>query len=49
MATKSNKAVTELPYFRLSLLSYLRDAHPDKSTAPDFIALRGDTAAETYK
>ena len=49
MATKSKTAVTERPYFRLSLLSYLRDAHLDKSTDPDFIALRGDTAAETYK
>lgn len=48
MATKTKTTVTELSYFRLSLLSYLRDTHPEKATDPDFIALRGDTAAETY-
>jgi hypothetical protein len=48
MATKSKTTVTELSYFRLSLLSYLRDTHPDKSTDHDFIAVRGDTAAEAY-
>lgn len=48
MATKTKTTVTELSYFRLSLLSYLRDTHPDKATDHDFIAVRGDTAAETY-
>lgn len=48
MATKSETTVTELSYFRLSLLSYLRDTHPDKATDLNFIALRGDTAAEAY-
>lgn len=48
MATKSKTTVTELSYFRLSLLSYLRDTHPDKATDHDFIALRGDAAAEAY-
>lgn len=42
------KTVTELSYFRLSLLSYLRDTHPDKATDHDFIAVRGDTAASSY-
>lgn len=48
MATKSKTAVTELSYFRLSLLSYLRDTHPDKATDLEFVALRGDAATETY-
>lgn len=48
MATKPKTAVTELSYFRLSLLSYLRDTHPDKAIDHEFIAVRGDAAAETY-
>lgn len=48
MATKPNTSVVELSYFRLSLLSYLRDTHPDKATDHDFIAERGDAAAEAY-
>lgn len=48
MATKLKTAVAELSYFRLSLLSYLRDTHPDKATNHDFIAMRGDIAAEVY-
>ena len=38
----------ELNYFRLNLLSYLRDAHPDKAGDLKFIAARGDLAAEAY-
>ncbi|WP_283687838.1 DUF1896 family protein [Dysgonomonas sp. Marseille-Q5470] len=48
MATKTKTTVTELSYFRLSLLSYLRDTHPDKATDHNFIAERGDAAAKTY-
>ncbi|MFR0678849.1 DUF1896 family protein [Dysgonomonas mossii] len=48
MATKPNTSAVELSYFRLSLLSYLRDTHPDKVTDHDFIAARRDTAAEAY-
>lgn len=48
MATKPKTAVTELSYFRLSLLSYLRDTHPDKAIDYDFIAVRGDAAALSY-
>ena len=48
MATKTKTTVTELSYFRLSLLSYLRDTHPNKATDDDFIAARGDAAAEAY-
>lgn len=48
MATKPNTSSVELSYFRLSLLSYLRDTHPDKATDFDFIAERGDAAALSY-
>ena len=45
---KSISKPTELSYFRLSLLSYLRDSHPDKAADQSFIASRGDAAAEAY-
>ena len=38
----------EMSYFRLNLLSYLRDAHPDKANDLSFISGRGDMAAEAY-
>jgi hypothetical protein len=38
----------ELSYFRLSLLSYLRDSHPHLANNNTFIAARGDAAAEAY-
>lgn len=46
---KANKSTAvELSWFRLSLLSYLRDSHPDKAADKQFIAARGDAAAEAY-
>jgi len=38
----------KLSYFRLSLLSYLRDSHPHLANDAAFIATRGDAAAEAY-
>jgi len=38
----------ELSYFRLSLLSYLKDSHPYLANDNAFIAARGDAAAEAY-
>ena len=38
----------ELSYFRLSLLSYLRDSHPHLANDNAFINVRGDAAAEAY-
>ncbi len=38
----------ELSYFRLSLLSYLKDSHPHLANDTTFIATRGDAAAEAY-
>jgi hypothetical protein len=46
---KANKSTAvKLSYFRLSLLSYLRDSHPDKAADKQFIASRGDAAALSY-
>lgn len=44
----SNLEPAEMSYFRLNLLSFLRDTHPDKSNDLSFIAGRGDMASEAY-
>ncbi len=46
-ATNKSTAV-ELSWFRLSLLSFLRESHPDKASDRQFVASRGDAAAEAY-
>lgn len=38
----------ELSYFRLSLLSFLRESHPGLAINDAFITARADTAAEVY-
>lgn len=38
----------ELSYFRLSLLSFLRDSHPNLATDTNLIVSRGDASAEAY-
>lgn len=38
----------KLSYYRLSLLAYLKDSHPDLAEDSDFIKNRADQAAETY-
>lgn len=43
-----NNQPQELSYFRLSLLSFLRESHPELANDTDFIASRGDSAAEAY-
>jgi hypothetical protein len=48
MKYNSNSEPMEMSYFRLNLLSYLREVHPDKANDFSFIAGRGDTAAEAY-
>ncbi len=48
MKYNSNLKPEEISYFRLNLLSYLRDSHPDKANDFSFIAGRGDLAAEAY-
>jgi len=47
--TKNNPSPRgELSYYSLSLLSYLRDSHPDKAGDKAFITKRADRAAEVY-
>lgn len=48
MKAKHKTAAAEMSYFRLSLLSYLRDSHPDKASDKQFVASRGDAAALSY-
>lgn len=48
MKPNENLEPAELSYFRLNLLSYLRDSHPNKASDLSFIAGRGDLAAESY-
>ena len=48
MKYNSNLEPAEMSYFRLNLLSFLRDSHPDKANDLSFIAGRGDMAAEAY-
>jgi hypothetical protein len=48
MKYNSNLEPAEMSYFRLNLLSYLRDSHPNKANDLSFIAGRGDIAAEAY-
>lgn len=38
----------ELSYYRLLLLSFLRESHPQLVDDTDFIAARADSAAESY-
>ena len=44
---KNNKPI-ELSYYRLSLLSYLKESHPTLASDTDFIKNRADEAAEAY-
>ena len=45
---KKNQS-TELSYYGLYLLKYLKENHPDKATDADFIAGRSDHAADVYE
>ena len=38
----------ELSYYGLSLLSYLKDSHPELIAESEFIAERADSAAQAY-
>lgn len=48
MKYNSHSERAEMSYFRLNLLSYLRDSHPDKASDLSFVATRGDMASEAY-
>ena len=48
MAKNNSSPQGELSYYGLSLFSYLRDSHPDKTGDKAFITKRADLAAEVY-
>ncbi|GAE86352.1 DUF1896 domain-containing protein [Bacteroides reticulotermitis] len=48
MTKKNLSPQGELSYYGLSLLSYLRDSHPEKAGDKTFITNRADRAAEVY-
>ena len=48
MATNNHTSANELSYYRLSLLSYLKESHPDRAADTEFINERADRAAEVY-
>lgn len=43
------KNPTELSYYGLYLLSYLKESHPDKANDTEFIQTRADHAADVYE
>lgn len=44
----SKSEPNEMSYFRLNLLSYLQDSHPELANNHVFVSGRGDVAAEAY-
>lgn len=48
MTTNNLAPQGELSYYGLSLLSYLKDSHPDRAADMAFIAERAERAAEVY-
>lgn len=48
MRNFKNRSGKELSYYGLSLLSYLKENHPDRAGDTAFIKERADAAAETY-
>ena len=45
---KNQNNTTELSYYRLTLLSYLKECHPHLATDTEFIKIRADEASEAY-
>lgn len=48
MRNTKNKTAKELSYYGLSLLSYLKENHPDRAGDTAFIKERADAASEIY-
>lgn len=48
MRNSKNRTGKEISYYGLSLLSYLKENHPDRAEDRAFIKERADAAAETY-
>lgn len=45
---KNQNNIMELSYYRLTLLSYLKECHPHLASDTDFIKSRADEASEAY-
>ena len=45
----SNKNATDISYFRLSLIQFLRESHPELSFDNEFIFSRSEAAIEIYE
>jgi Domain of unknown function (DUF1896). len=45
----SSKNTTGISYFRLSLIQFLQESHPELVSNDKFISSRSETAAETYE
>ncbi|KAA6310114.1 hypothetical protein EZS27_038521 [termite gut metagenome] len=45
----SKKDAADISYFRLSLMEFLRESHPELTSNHDFIAARSEAAAESYE
>lgn len=46
--SQQNEQLQGLSYYRLLLLSFLKESHPELVEDTDFITARGDSAAEAY-
>lgn len=46
---KQKNQQTELSYYGLYLLQYLKENHPDKPVDTDFIAVRDELASDTFE
>ena len=44
----SKNIIPDLSYYRLSLVDFLRESHPERLNDDRFIATRSEAAAETY-
>jgi len=44
----SNNNIPDLSFYRLSLMDFLRESHPEKLSDNRFISARSEAAAETY-
>ena len=45
----SSKNTTDISYFRLSLIQFLHESHPEFSSNNEFISSRSEAAAEIYE
>ena len=48
MKANSKNSIPDLSYYRLILLDFLHESHPERTDDSRFIATRAEAAAETY-